>query len=435
MPKRATISALQGRIGLPRTIGAWLTLVGGGAFVGAGFFAGYLVGWVAIEDATSAAVTPSVWPTIEAKASISGQPVEFRGLAMPKADRMVLATWQSRHPKWFPAADSAGSLLPTAIPRRQMVAEASAAGITASAEPVTDPPSAGAPTAKLPIANLQPGDAIPAPPRADLSATSTAERDEALAKLPLVDVPLPDRSDRAPRIAIVIDDLGLNRTATKNMIALDPGLTLAFLPYGERSGALAAEARIAGHEVLLHMPMEPNSRANPGPDALLTLQEPKLIRTRLRRALDRIPQAIGLNNHMGSRFTSNAAGMEVVLDELNARGMMILDSVTSPKSVIPKLARERGMPSDARDVFLDNIRDVALIHQQLDELERIARAVGSAVAVGHPYSETAIALREWLPGARERGIDLVPISRLATPSLDHPMVAANHLRQTGTDLR
>ena len=136
-----------------------------------------------------------------------------------------------------------------------------------------------------------------------------------------------------------------------------------------------------------------------------------------------------------ANLSKDADGMEVVLDELNARGMMILDSVTSPKSVIPKLARERGMPSDARDVFLDNIRDVALIHQQLDELERIARAVGSAVAVGHPYSETAIAFREWLPGARERGIDLVPISRLATPSLDHPMVAANHLRRTGTDLR
>ena len=133
---------------------------------------------------------------------------------------------------------------------------------------------------------------------------------------------------------------------------------------------------------------------------------------------------MGLNNHMGSRFTADPEAMAVVLDEVNLRGMMMLDSVTTPNSVVRELAQSLGVPSTARDVFLDNNRDPALIHQQLDELERIARVTGRAVALGHPYQETIAVLNEWLPAARQRGFRLVPLSRLTKPRLQHPMIAA-----------
>lgn len=227
-----------------------------------------------------------------------------------------------------------------------------------------------------------------------------------------------------PMIAVVIDDLGLLEAATETAIALDPGFTLSFLPYGEKSGELAAKARAAGHEVLLHMPMEPDGLVDPGPDALLIDLTPDQIRTRLGLALSRVPQAMGINNHMGSRFTADADAMAVVLDEVNARGMMMLDSVTTPDSVIGELAQAIGVPNSARDVFLDNDRDPALIHQQLDELERIAQATGKAVALCHPYRETIVVLSAWLPAARQRGFRLVPLSRLAEPRLRHPMIAA-----------
>ncbi len=260
------------------------------------------------------------------------------------------------------------------------------------------------------------------PPRPDFAAT----------RLPIsppsdtvvTDAPPPVAPPTGPMIAVVIDDLGLLEAATESAIALDPTFTLSFLPYGEKAGELATKARDAGHEVLLHMPMEPDGPVDPGPDALLTGLAPDEIRARLGLALARVPQAMGLNNHMGSRFTADAEAVAVVLDEVNTRGMMMLDSVTTPDSVIGELAQALGVPTSARDVFLDNNRDPALIRQQLDELERIAQATGQAIAICHPYRETIAVLNEWLPAARKRGFRLVPLSRLAKPQLQHPMIAA-----------
>lgn len=240
----------------------------------------------------------------------------------------------------------------------------------------------------------------------------------------LEDVPRPELPSNGPMVAIVIDDLGLLEAATESAIALHPSFTLAFLPYGEKAGELAEKAHKAGHEILLHMPMEPAGALDPGPDALVTGLAPEEIRHRLGLALDRVPSAMGVNNHMGSLFTSDAEAMAVVLDEINVRGMMVLDSVTTPNSVISDLASAIGVPNGARDVFLDNDRDPALIHQQLDELERIAQVTGRAIGLGHPYRETIAVLQDWYPAAQKRGIRLVPLSRLARPRLQHPMIAA-----------
>ncbi|MDP6953096.1 MAG: divergent polysaccharide deacetylase family protein [Alphaproteobacteria bacterium] len=220
-----------------------------------------------------------------------------------------------------------------------------------------------------------------------------------------------------PRVAILIDDMGLLEEATRKAIALDPAVSMAFLPYARNSAALAREALAAGHRVLLHMPMEPAGVADPGPDALLVGMAPAEIRLRLAKAFDSVPGAIGLNNHMGSRFTSDASAMASVIDVVASRGVMILDSMTTPDSVVGQLARPLGVPSGARDVFLDNDRDPAAIARQFAEAERIAQRTGLAVAIGHPYDETIEAIARWLPQARARGIEPVPIDFAAKPAL------------------
>ncbi|MEJ0063637.1 MAG: divergent polysaccharide deacetylase family protein [Alphaproteobacteria bacterium] len=105
-----------------------------------------------------------------------------------------------------------------------------------------------------------------------------------------------------PRIAVVIDDLGLNERATKAAIALPAAVTLSFLPYGEHATALAGAARAQGHELLLHMPMQPVGHDDPGPGALTVDLKEDEIAARVRKAFEAIPEAIGVNNHMGSRF-------------------------------------------------------------------------------------------------------------------------------------
>ena len=217
------------------------------------------------------------------------------------------------------------------------------------------------------------------------------------------------------RIAIVIDDLGPSYRDSRAAIALPASVTLAFLPYAERLDDLTRRAREAGHEMLVHMPMEPENMAqnNPGPQALTLSLEPDEIRARVRAALDSFDEHVGLNNHMGSRFTADLPAMRLVLEELAQRNQLFFDSRTSPQSVGVEVATSLNMKFVGRDVFLDNEIDAGLITAQLRTLERLARRQGHAVAIGHPYPETISAIRAWLPGAEARGVEIVPLSMLA----------------------
>ena len=228
-----------------------------------------------------------------------------------------------------------------------------------------------------------------------------------------------------PKIAIVIDDLGHNRAAAERAIALDRAVTLAFLPDAEAAAALAAEARAAGHEVLLHMPMEPIAgAADPGPNALRVGLVPAEVRRRLGWALSRVPGAIGLNNHMGSKFTADGAGMALVLVEAKERGLLFLDSRTTADSVGFSAAARIGLRRAARDVFLDNEVSTEAVAAQLAETERIATAQGSAIAIGHPHPATLAVLESWLPGLANRGFLATPITAVATA--DDPLLAESH---------
>jgi uncharacterized protein len=242
---------------------------------------------------------------------------------------------------------------------------------------------------------------LPAPPPA--SATPAWQR---------FAVPAPPAGDR-PLVAVVIDDLGLDRRRTAAVIALPGPLTLSFMTYAQDLPDQAEAGRRAGHELLLHVPMEPIDRAqNPGPHALLVAMSPDEILAQLRWGLDRFGGFVGVNNHMGSRFTADARGMAVVMAELRRRGLLFLDSKTTATSAGMREAAANGVPHAARDVFLDDDPIRAAIDRQLARVERVARHSGSAIAIGHGHDPTIAALRSWLPTLREKGFALVPLSAL-----------------------
>ncbi len=225
---------------------------------------------------------------------------------------------------------------------------------------------------------------------------------------------LSPESGQAPIIAIVIDDLGHSEREFARVLSLGLGITLAFLPYAERAPELAQQARQEGFEILVHMPMEPsNSSTDPGPNALLTGLSEEELKRRLDHNLTRFSGYVGVNNHMGSKFSQHRRAMSLVLAELNSRGLLYLDSVTVSSTVGARLAEASRMPHASRDIFIDHLVERSYIERQLSLLEHVAHRSGHAVAIGHPHKETIEALMRWLPEARKRGFEFVPISTIA----------------------
>jgi uncharacterized protein len=243
--------------------------------------------------------------------------------------------------------------------------------------------------------------------------TPEAEEQVAAAIVPVMpEHEQPRIAGQKPEIAIIIDDVGLNLSGSQRAIKLPGFITLSFIPYAERLDEQTTEARDRGHELMLHMPMEPIGRQNPGPGALLTTLSPQDVRARLDHALDSFDGFDGMNNHMGSRFTAYSAGMEIVIEELQKRGLFFLDSRTSAQTVGESIAEKHGLPTISRDVFLDDNMAPDAVKAQLAITERVARRKGHAVAIGHPHEVTLSALEAWIPEAEKEGFIFVPVHTL-----------------------
>lgn len=220
-----------------------------------------------------------------------------------------------------------------------------------------------------------------------------------------------DLSGGAPIIAIVLDDLGIDTRRSNRAIALPAPVTLAFLPYAEGLEEQTAAARAAGHELLVHIPMQPHGEdADPGPNALDMRLGAIEVLSRLDWDLARFSGYVGINNHMGSLFTESEAGMRLVAEGLRDRGLMFLDSLTSPKSVAAATVASYGVPTTARDVFLDNTDSPEEVAMRLEQTEKIARKAGTAIAIGHPRDNTLDVLEDWIPKAKAAGFTLVPLT-------------------------
>jgi uncharacterized protein len=212
-----------------------------------------------------------------------------------------------------------------------------------------------------------------------------------------------------PAIAIVIDDCGVDELRTRGAMALPAALTLAFLPYPGASASLSHQAHMAGHEIIVHLPMEPKGAENPGPMALTDGLSEAEITQRLDWALSRVSDYDGANNHMGSRFTASREALLPVMHELSARKLFFLDSRTTADTQAEKLAREAGILTGARDLFLDNDQAAPAVERALARVEEQARAHGSAIAIGHPHAETLAALKIWTKDVEARGFRLVTL--------------------------
>lgn len=218
----------------------------------------------------------------------------------------------------------------------------------------------------------------------------------------------------APKVAIVMDDLGMDLATARALLAIDLPVTFAILPWNERAPQVAELAHQAGREVLIHLPMEPRGypATKPGPEALLIGLNDGELRRRFAGYLARVPHAVGGNNHMGSRFTEDREKMQVVLGEMQGAGLFFLDSVTSGSSVGFDVARELGIPAARRDRFLDNVQDTAKIAAELRKLARLAARQGYAIGICHPYPQTLAALRQEAATFAREGVEVVPVSEL-----------------------
>ncbi len=217
-----------------------------------------------------------------------------------------------------------------------------------------------------------------------------------------------------PMIAIVIDDMGLDRKRSRRMWEDEPAaLTLSFMTYADALPAQTRAARTYGHELMLHVSMEPTSKnVDPGPHVLMRAMSDIQLKKMLDWGLGRFKGYVGINNHMGSRFTEDAHAMKVVLADLKSRGLLFLDSRTSAKTTAMQVAQTLGMTILERNVFLDNDNAPDKVLKQLERTETLARENGYAIAIGHPRDATIKVLKTWIPAAQARGLNIVPISAI-----------------------
>ena len=227
--------------------------------------------------------------------------------------------------------------------------------------------------------------------------------------------PFEELYDR-PRVAILLGGMGMSQSATNAAIQQLPGeVTLAFAAYAPNLDDWIAQARAAGHEVMLQVPMEPfNYPANdPGPHTLLTSLSPEENIERLEWLLSRFAGYVGVTNFMGSKFTASPDHLRPVLHNLKERGLMVLDSRASRNSVAAELSDEIGVPHAINNRFVDSEASRVAIDGRLSELERIARATGSAVGIGYPFPVTIERLAAWIETLDEKGLVLAPMSAVA----------------------
>ncbi|WP_258171323.1 divergent polysaccharide deacetylase family protein [Paenibacillus sp. R14(2021)] len=228
------------------------------------------------------------------------------------------------------------------------------------------------------------------------------------------------------QVAIVIDDFGNNMTGTPEMMELPVHFTAAVMPFMPTTKQDAELAHKLGDDVIVHMPMEP-VRGKPewlGPGAITTAMTDAEIRKRVEAAIDEVPYAVGMNNHMGSKVTADERVMRVVLTVVKERGLFFLDSRTTYKTVVPKLTAELGVPLLSNQVFLDDVYSTTHISKQVGVLRKYLEHNDSCVIIGHvgpPGKLTAAVLKEAIPRL-QTNTQFVRLSEMVVPSAEKDII-------------
>ena len=215
-----------------------------------------------------------------------------------------------------------------------------------------------------------------------------------------------------PLAAIIIDDMGYDYSMDEAFLQIDAPLSYAFLPFAPNTVKLAKKASALGRDVLVHLPLEPkNGAIDPGPGVLRIDMDFNTTIETLKKDLDAVPGATGVNNHMGSKYTENEKAMEIVLSEIRRRHMFFVDSRTSAKTRAFSIARRMGIPAGQRVVFLDHTQDAKAIRHEIARLSKEAHRRGKAIAIGHPLKVTLQVLYRELPKLMKE-VKLVPVHQI-----------------------
>ena len=206
-------------------------------------------------------------------------------------------------------------------------------------------------------------------------------------------------------IVLVIDDFGYrNDNISDGFLNLSIPITCAIIPGHIASKKFAEKAVSYGKEVIIHMPME-SENYSPGEDEykLLTSMTSELLENKLIQAFESLPEAIGMNNHQGSKATSDSKTMTVLASVLKDRGKYFIDSRTSSLTIGEKTMVSFGVPTTRRNIFLDNNNDLDKIEEQMNKLAKSAKKNGVAVGLGHARKNTLSVLEKVVPGLLNKG--------------------------------
>jgi len=221
-------------------------------------------------------------------------------------------------------------------------------------------------------------------------------------------------STEPPKAAIIIDDFGNHTKTAYAFFDLEGPLNCTFLPkrpFTKKSIELAKEK---GHQIMLHLPMEPYRAhiTNPGNLAIWTYMTDEEIRKTVVEALNSVPGAVGADNHMGSKAMEDERVLTAVLKVFKEQNLFFIDSETTAKTVLNKVARNLGVKTRANRVFLDNKKELSYVIGRIRLLGDVAIRNGEVIGIGHVNTVTALALQVGIPLLKRRGIELVPVSEL-----------------------
>ncbi len=221
-----------------------------------------------------------------------------------------------------------------------------------------------------------------------------------------------EKEVKRPVLSIIIDDIGNSKELGEELFKIK-GLTYSILPNLPYSSYFEELAKKENKDIMLHIPMEPKDISKYGnQDNLIkvTMSDKEII-AKTELFINSLSYVKGVNNHMGSKFTEDAEKIVVFLKEVKKRGLFFLDSRTSPDSKAYDVAKEMGIKSFKRDVFLDHELDEIKIAEQIDKAVEIALKNGFAIAIGHPHRETIKVLNEKLPEISKK-VEIVPLSKV-----------------------
>lgn len=218
-----------------------------------------------------------------------------------------------------------------------------------------------------------------------------------------------------PKVVIIVDDLGSNKESVDKLLEIPASISFAVLPNLPYSRYAARMGYSNGHDVMLHLPMEPMDSSgytgvNAGDGMLLMGLSKSEILSKLDKDLASVPYIKGVNNHMGSKFTEDSELMELVLQRVKSRGLFFVDSRTSPKTTGFAVAKKLGMKAAERDVFLDEgLGGADYVRSQIEKLIEVSKKKGYAIGICHPHPDTLKVLSQMIPDVKKE-VEIIPVS-------------------------